>query len=143
MLWAMKYYIATTLSRAPQHNVVRDELGKLGYELTYDWTTHGSVKHVSTERLQEVAENERRGILAADFVVVLLPGGKGTHVELGLSIASRKRVFIHSEDPKVFEVGPEVCAFYHYPEVVRIVCPIFEASRLLCGFLEESLPLKV
>ena len=135
----MKYYIATSLERVPFHNLVRNELTKLGYEITYDWTKHGSVKHTSTARLQEVAHNESQGILASDFVLVLLPGGKGTHVELGLSIASKKKVFIHSEDPMTFEIGPQVCAFYHHPDVCRFSCPVVEVSKILQLHMEESL----
>ncbi len=127
----MKYYIATSIERAPLHNLVRDDLQKLGYEITYDWTTHGSVKHTSKVRLQEVAHLESQGVLISDFVLILLPGGKGTHVELGLAIASKKKVFIHSEDPMVFEIGPQVCAFYHHPSAVRLSCPIAQTAKTL------------
>ena len=120
----MKYYIATSTSRVPFHNQVRDLLKEFGHEITYDWTTHGSVRETSLSRLQQVAHAELEGILNSDFVLVLLPGGKGTHTELGFSIASKKRVFIHSEDPSVFEIGPQVCAFYHHADVVRLSCPI-------------------
>ena len=109
----MKYYIATSLSRATAHHMVRDALEVLGHELSYDWTVHGSVKSVSKERLREVAMCELDGISEADFVVVLLPGGKGTHLELGYSIARGKRVFLHSEEPLLFELGPQTNAFYH------------------------------
>ncbi len=126
-----KYYIATSTENIPSHNRVRDDLRKMGYILTYDWTTHGSVRHTSLSRLQEVALLEMQGILRADFVLVLLPGGKGTHVELGLSIASQKRVFIHSEDPSFFEIGPKACAFYHVPEIQRLSCPIHEVAKTL------------
>lgn len=124
----MKYYIATSLNRMPLHNLVRDELKKMGHEITYDWTVHGSVKHTSKERLSEVAAKESKGIIEADFVLVLLPGGKGTHVELGLALGCKKLVFIHSEDPTSFEPGSEVCAFYHHPEAVRFYCPLSETA---------------
>ena len=74
----------------PAHNMVRDDLKKCGHDLTYDWTLHGSVKSVSKERLREVASLELDGVSEADFVVVLLPGGNGTHLELGFSIAREK-----------------------------------------------------
>jgi len=137
----MKYYIATSIERAPLHNIVRDGLQKLGHEIAYDWTTHGSVKHTSTARLAEVAHFESQGILASDFVLVLLPGGKGTHVELGLSIASGKMVYLHSEDPNLFEIGPQVCAFYHHPRVIRFSCPIEQAAATLQSlFVLETAP---
>lgn len=134
----MKYYIATSTSRMPFHNTVRGHLKQLGHEITYDWTTHGSVRHTSLSRLQEVAQLEFQGILDADFVLVLLPGGKGTHAELGFSIASRKKVFIHSEDPKTFEIGPEICAFYHHAEVVRLSCPIELVAKTIQASLASA-----
>lgn len=135
----MKYYIATSTERVPAHNKVRDELQKMGYQITYDWTSHGSVRLTSTSRLKEVAGLEMQGIFAADFVLVLLPGGKGTHVELGLSLARGKKIFIHSEDPSVFEIGPQVCAFYHAPEIVRLTCPIHEVASLLSSSIRLAM----
>jgi hypothetical protein len=122
----MKYYIATSLSRMAAHNVVRDALSTLGHAISYDWTLHGNVKSISKERLREVAILDLDGISRADFVVVLLPGGKGTHVELGFAIASGKRVFLHTEDPAVFEVGPQTNAFYRHPDLIRVCCPLPE-----------------
>ena len=66
--------------------MLRDSLQTMGHEISYDWTLHGSVKSVSKERLQQVAMLELDGILEADFVVVLLPGGNGTHLEFGFAI---------------------------------------------------------
>ena len=40
----MKYYIATGIKRAKEHNLIRNALNKLGHMITYDWTIHGSVK---------------------------------------------------------------------------------------------------
>lgn len=124
----MKYYIATSLTRAAAHHVVRDALNAWGHEITYDWTVHGSVKSVSKERLREVAEVELEAITEADFVVVLLPGGFGTHLELGFSIAKGKRVFLHSEDPSSFELGPATNAFYHHPEVTQLLAPLCDVG---------------
>lgn len=103
----------------------------MGCQITYDWTSHGSVRHTSKLRLREVAMLEIQGILMADFVLVLLPGGKGTHVELGVSLASGKKVFIHSEDPTIFETGPQVCAFYHSPAVIQLASPIEDVAKTL------------
>lgn len=135
----MKYYIATSTTRALFHNLVRDQLNKFGHEITYDWTTHGSVRETSPARLQEVAHAELQGILDSDFIVVLLPGGKGTHVELGFSIASKKTVFIHSEDPSVFELGPQVCAFYHHADVTRFSTLIENVAQTVQSLLVATI----
>lgn len=127
----MKYYIATSLSRMTAHNAVRDALQMLGHDLTYDWTVHGSLKSTTKERLREVAILELNSIAKADFVVVLLPGGYGTHTELGFSIGSQKKVFLHSEDPSLFELGPQTNAFYHHPEVIRVCCPLSDIAPMI------------
>lgn len=127
----MKYYIATSLSRILDHNLVRDALKRCGHAISYDWTLHGSVKSVSIERLQEVAIFELNGVLEADFVVVLLPGGKGTHLELGFAMGNNKKIFLHSEDPSLFELGPQTNAFYHYPDLIRLGCPLIDVATTI------------
>lgn len=127
----MKFYIATSLSRAVAHNTVRDTLKKWGHEISYDWTLHGSVKSVSKERLQEVALLELNGVSKADFVVVLLPGGNGTHLELGFAIAKEKKVFLHTEDSLAFELGPQTNAFYHHPDIIRLHCPLMDVGAIV------------
>lgn len=133
----MKYYIATSLSRMTAHNVVRDALGLYGHEISYDWTSHGSVKSVSKERLREVATLELDGISKVDFVVVLLPGGNGTHLELGFAIARGKKVFLHSEDSLAFELGPQTNAFYHHPDLIRLHCPLADVGATVHSLLAQ------
>ncbi len=132
----MKFYIATSLSRVNAHQKVRDALNNLGHEISYDWTLHGSVKSTSKERLQEVASLDLNGISEADFVAVLLPGGNGTHLELGFSIAKGKKFFLHSEDPLIFELGPQTNAFYHHPDVIRLQCPLIEVGTRIHSLLQ-------
>lgn len=133
----MKFYIATSLSRATAHRIVRDALKGCGHEISYDWTLHGSVKSVSKERLQEVALLELDGVSEADFVIVLLPGGNGTHLELGFSIARGKRVFLHTEDFLTFELGPQTNAFYHHPDITRLHCPLAEVGMTVHSLLMQ------
>ena len=134
----MKYYIATSLSRTNAHHIVRDSLSICDHEIVYDWTSHGSVKSVSKERLQEVAVLELEGVAEADFVVVLLPGGNGTHLELGFALAKGKRVFLHSEDHLAFELGPQTNAFYHHPDVTRLHCPLADVGVRVHSLLEQQ-----
>ncbi len=133
----MKFYIATSLSRVTAHHTVRDILKKWSHEISYDWTLHGSVKSVSKERLREVASLELNGISEADFVVVLLPGGNGTHLELGFAIAREKKVFLHTEDPLIFELGPQTNAFYHHPDIIRLHCPLVDVGTMVHSSLMQ------
>lgn len=126
-----KYYIATSLSRAKDHNFVRDILSGLGHELTYDWTIHGSVKTTTLELLAQVARKEFEGVQASDFIVVLLPGGFGTHVEVGAAIAWGKKLILHSEDDEVFKASEKTNAFYHHEGILKFTCPFSQIKSHL------------
>ena len=117
----LKAYIATGLERAADHNLVRDALAKWDVECSYDWTAHGAVFSHGLERLREVADLEARGVRDANVVVVLLPGGRGTHAELGMAIALGKPVILHSMNPKSdFGAEETTCAFYHHPKCTQL-----------------------
>ena len=115
----MKYYIASKLENHAEHNRVRDMLNALGHEITYDWTHHGPVYRSGLDRVREVAQLETQGVLDADFVVVLWPGGRGTHVELGVALAAGKPVIFISAVEDHHAATQETCAFYHHPLVRR------------------------
>lgn len=119
-----RFYIATTLSRHAEHNVVRDLLQTAGHEITYDWTVHGSVKTEGAERLGEVGELELQGVRDADFVVVLLPGGRGTHAEVGAATILGKPTYIHTMDHGLFAFDSRTCAFYWTGTVFRSLAPL-------------------
>lgn len=114
----MKFHIATRLENHQLHTVVRDLLHSYTrHRITYDWTAHGSVWQAGAEKIREVAQLEKRGVAEADYVIVLLPGGRGTHAELGMALALGKPVLMYSPDLEVFQAHPSTCAFYHDPQV--------------------------
>lgn len=133
----MKYYIASGLENAERVRELKKILDASGWEHTYDWTVHGSVQQDGPERLAEVADAETRGVIEADVVITLLPGGRGTHVELGMAVGELKlaymlqavgigevvgrRIIVFSETPGVDFDGwaGKTCAFYHHPYVER------------------------
>ncbi len=127
----MKFYIATSLSRAKEHNIVRDALLNQGLTLTYDWTKHGSVKCTTCENLRAVSENELKGVLEADILIVLIPGGHGTHVELGAALAHGKKIILHSMEEKYFMPCPDTCAFYHHPNCKFVVSTLDDLTPLI------------
>ncbi len=110
----MKYYIATKLENHAEHNRVRDMMANLGHEITYDWTTHGAVWRKGIQCIREIASLETDGVTGADIIIVLWPGGRGTHIEMGIAIGARiPIVFISSVDGH-HEASAETCAFYHH-----------------------------
>ncbi len=108
-------YIASRLENAAQVRALRDALAPHGVHLTYDWTTHGSVQRAGVARMREVAQQETAGVRHARVLVALLPGGRGTHVEIGIALGLLIPVLLVGEQP-----GPYDCAFYHHPLVERV-----------------------
>jgi hypothetical protein len=125
------FYIATSFSRAQDHNRIRDLLVKNGYRITYDWTLDTKGRATSREKLLAVTDAEIKGVLAANTVVVLLPGGNGTHAELGIALGAGKKILLHCENGDVFEPGEKACTFYHHPNVTQIVCGIDDKNAFL------------
>ena len=128
----MKFYIATRLERADDHRIAREVLEAAGHQITYDWTVHGSVKDEGVSRIREVAMAELGGVRDADFVVVLLPGGRGTHAELGAATVLGKPVYLIARPgSRVLDTGAETSAFYHAVGVLRL----YEAGLGLAALL--------
>lgn len=116
----MKIYIASKLENHLLVQRVRNALQAEGHTITYDWTLHCSVKGQGETRLQEVASAELDGVRSADLVVVILPGGRGTHAELGAANALNKPVLLFSPDPWPFRSNEATCAFYWNKNVQHV-----------------------
>ena len=115
----MKYYIATKLENAAAHRKLAEELKKMRHDLTYNWTLHGAVWSEGMRRIRDVATAEAAGVCTADCVIMLWPGGRGTHVELGMALALNKCVVIISNEEEHHRPGPNTCCFYLLPRVCR------------------------
>ena len=83
----LKIYVATSLDHAHRAVAVHKALENAGHVITYRWTDHGSVQDQGIARLREVAEAELNGVRDADVLVAILPGGRGTHTEIGIATA--------------------------------------------------------
>ena len=114
----MKFYIGSGM----KNNELVDEYSKIlkenGWEHTYNWTKniHGDK---TIEDLIEYAELEQQGVADADVVIILLPAGRGTHVELGMALAFHKRIYLCAETENEFCLDNTV-NFYQLPAVVRL-----------------------
>ncbi|MET0961079.1 MAG: hypothetical protein ABWX58_12230 [Psychrobacillus psychrotolerans] len=74
----MKFYIASSLRNINQVRDVSKRLIAKGFTHTYDWTLN---EHITTlEELREIGEKEKSAVKEADFVIVLFPAGKGSHI---------------------------------------------------------------
>lgn len=115
----MRFYIATKLENHEAHNRLRDWLCSIGHSISYDWTTHGAAFGRGLTFVEEVAEKEAQGVADADATIVLWPGGRGTHVEMGMAIGMGKTVLFYLPYEDHHAATKETCAFYHHPKVVR------------------------
>ena len=123
------FYIASGLERASEVALLCAVLEKRGMHPTYKWWLHGGVQNEGPTRIAEVAEAEIDGVERARVVIVLLPGGRGPHVELGAALG-KQLMFYKLEgfyDPcEIIVVGDTFmgksteCAFYYHPLVRRI-----------------------
>ncbi|MFB7140181.1 nucleoside 2-deoxyribosyltransferase [Gottfriedia sp. NPDC056225] len=112
----MKFYIASSLKNIELVRYVSKILIEKGFINTYDWTTNENV--ATLEELKVIGQEEKEAVIKADFVVVLFPAGKGSHIELGIALGSGKKVYLYSPNKEVdnFET---TSTFYHLPEVEK------------------------
>ncbi len=124
----MRYYVASGLENKDRVRRVIDKIATRGHTISYDWTLHGDVRGRGEEMLNTVAGNETFVVIDASCVLILLPGGRGTHTELGLALASRsnKRIILWSETGEEFGCDAKTCAFYHHSAVERLHCSFEE-----------------
>lgn len=131
----MNYYIGSGFYNIENVRRLRDLLSAQGHTHTYDWTLN--TRADSVDALRDIGEKERDAIQASDFVVILLPAGKGSHVELGIAIGSGVPVFLHDMTDSMtnFET---TSTFYHVAQVVQLSGALEDIPSQIDAFLIES-----
>ena len=116
----MRFYVGSSFSNIEEVRFIRDQLMALGHTHTYDWTQNE--RAASIDALRMIGEEEVAGIQSADFVIILLPGGKGAHVELGIALGMSKTVFLYDLGDQMMNME-ETSTFYHVDAVQRLEGP--------------------
>lgn len=115
----MKFYIGSGFKNYELVNYYSKMLEGHGWNHTYNWTKN--ISNVETiEDLIEYSKLEQKGIRDADVVIILLPAGRGTHIELGMALALNKRIFLCSATESEFSIENTV-NFYQLPNIIRLV----------------------
>ncbi|HAM79206.1 nucleoside 2-deoxyribosyltransferase [Ornithinibacillus bavariensis] len=104
----MNFYIASGLDNKEIVRRVRDRLIAAGHVHTYDWTKNSRAMSVADLRAIGIAE--RDAVKASDVILVLLPGGKGTHIELGIGIGLQKKIHLYSDK----EIAVNTATTFYY-----------------------------
>lgn len=123
-----KFYIASSFTNIEKVREVSSLLKNKGFIQTYDWTQNE--RAVTLEDLKEIGEKERIAVLEADFIIVLLPAGKGSHIEFGLALGQGKKIYLCSENDDIdnFET---TSTFYHLDNVEKIVGTVEEIVKIV------------
>ena len=123
-----KFYIASSFKNIETVRNVSQQLVKRGFIHTYDWTKN---ERVSTfEDLKTIGTLEKNAVIEADFLIVLFPAGKGSHIELGIALGQGKKIYLYSPDDEINNVET-TSTFYHLPEVEKCMGSIEELIEIV------------
>lgn len=121
----MKFYIGSGFKNVELVNEFSKKLQNHGWEHTYNWTENLK-ENETIEDLIEYSKLEQKGIEEADVVIIILPAGRGTHIELGMAIALKKKIYLYSSKKEEFDIENTV-NFYQLPSIEKIVGEIDDA----------------
>lgn len=118
----MKIYLAARYSAHPQMREVRDDLAKLGHEVTSRWIDMHDGKHATSFAVETLNEDpascaklgihDVEDVQAADTVISFTAGSAGSkggrHVEFGLALGLSKRLLVVGPREHIFHTLPQV-----------------------------------
>ncbi|MEH7443808.1 nucleoside 2-deoxyribosyltransferase [Bacillus sp. JJ1122] len=114
----MKFYIASCFKNRDIVKAMAAQLKIEGFYHTYDWTINDRAD--SMELLASIGESELSAVRNSDFFVMLLPGGKGSHIEMGIALGLGKRIYLYSPNNDIYEFD-KTSTFYHVAGVTKFV----------------------
>jgi nucleoside 2-deoxyribosyltransferase len=129
-----KFYLATRKDRAAQAEKLLEALKCQGWERTFTWAGEDKA---GVEEYPELALAELAGVYEADVLIVLLPGGYGTHVEIGAALALGKPVILHAPDEKTLNT-PYPCVFHYHPGVKLLVSEVVDVDAILAFIPQKN-----
>ncbi|MGP1908263.1 group-specific protein [Metabacillus sp. JX24] len=124
----MKFYVASSFKNIDKVRQVSNQLKSRGYIQTYDWTENE--KASTFEDLKLIGRQEKIAVAEADLIVVLLPAGKGSHIEFGIALGLNKRIILYSSNDEVNKFAT-TSTFYHLREVETFIGPLDELVEFI------------
>jgi nucleoside 2-deoxyribosyltransferase len=121
-----RFYFSTKKTRLPEAAKLLEALTAEGWKRTFVWTD----RDAGRKHYPDLAQRELAGIRDADVVVVLLPGGFGTHVEIGAALALGKPILLHSTDRKTLN-DPYPCPFHYHPTIKLLISKKVNVRRVI------------
>lgn len=114
----MKYYIASSFANKEIVNQTIKSLNNLGFNNTYNWTLNE--KADNKLKLKNIGIEELNAVKDADILITILPGGKGTHIEMGIALCCNKPVIIAYFNEELISIENSA-TFYHLDNVKHIL----------------------
>lgn len=115
----MKFYIGSGFKNVDNVNYISNELKKYGHIHTYNWALDETLDETKEEMIN-FSILELKAIDESDVVIILLPAGRGTHIELGYALHAGKKIYLCVRDEDEFSLSNTV-NFYQIPEIEKIV----------------------
>ncbi|MGD6873317.1 nucleoside 2-deoxyribosyltransferase [Sutcliffiella horikoshii] len=113
-----KFYIASSFTNINKVREVSSILKNNGFIQTYDWTQNE--RAATLEKLKDIGSKELSAVSEADFLIVLLPAGKGSHIEFGIALGQGKKIYLFSENDDI-DNFQTTSTFYHLDSVEKIM----------------------
>lgn len=105
-----KFYIASSLKNVANVKYVSDQLKEMGFIHSYDWTQNDKV--TSIDQMRDIGRKEMTAVKKSNFIVVLLPAGKGSHIELGIALGNSIKIYLYSPNDEINDIE-KTSTFYH------------------------------
>ena len=134
MSTSKSFFISARKDRSAEANALTEKLQAHGWKRTYAWTEDDGD---GEQAYAKIAIAELGGVIAADVLIALLPGGFGTHVEIGAALALGKPVILYAPD-KITLDTPYLCIFHYHPKVTRIISAALELEVVLAAIEKGS-----
>jgi NADH dehydrogenase/NADH:ubiquinone oxidoreductase subunit G len=103
---AEKIYVAASFEQAHSVKKAYEVLRNAGHEIAYDWTDHRATANIESDEEREAlrrqyAQEDVAGVENATVYILLLGdrASTGAHIELGIALGARKRIFIVTKNP--------------------------------------------
>ena len=122
-----RFYLSTRKDRSAEALALLEALKARGWERTFDWADLG---RVAPDKYADTAMAELAGVRDADVLIALLPGGYGTHVEIGAALALGTPVILHAPDRQTLDT-PYPCIFHYHPGVRLLISPALDVDDVL------------
>jgi len=130
----MNFYTASSFRNIKDVRFINDRLIRQGHQLTYDWTRAERVE--TAAELNRIGQLELGAVQTSDYLILVLPAGKGSHVEFGVALAEQIPVFLCMTDATGW-TGPEASTFYHVGDVTLCVGAVDDWVRAILDAMTE------